>query len=179
MRKAVLIILGLLLAGFFLLQLIPYGRSHSNPPVLAEPSWDSAETRGLAQRACYDCHSNETVWPWYSHIAPVSWLVQNHVDEGREYLNFSEWGQGHREGEEGDEMAEVIYDGEMPVRSYLITHSEARLGEAEKKMLAEGLMITGKGSGEGMGSDLGDHEEGDEGPDEEEEHDENEEKEDD
>ena len=59
---------------FVLIQLAPFGRNHTNPPVVQEPSWDSAETRALAKRACFDCHSNETVWPWYSNIAPVSWL---------------------------------------------------------------------------------------------------------
>ena len=67
---------GLLAIGglFVLIQLVRFGRNHTNPPVAQEPSWDSTETRALAERACFDCHSNETVWPWYSNIAPVSWL---------------------------------------------------------------------------------------------------------
>ena len=79
----------LVVSGLFLLaiQLIPYGRAHANPPVLAEPAWDSPATRDLAVRACFDCHSNETVWPWYSNIAPVSWLVQRDVDGGRNKAN--------------------------------------------------------------------------------------------
>ncbi len=92
-----------LLAGFLLIQLVPYGRNHTNPPVLQEPNWDSPQTRALAQRACFDCHSNETEWPWYSHVAPVSWLVQRDVEEGREKVNFSTWGQGG--AEEGEELA--------------------------------------------------------------------------
>ncbi|HEY5650870.1 MAG TPA: heme-binding domain-containing protein, partial [Acidimicrobiia bacterium] len=84
------------------IQLVPYGRNHSNPPVVQEPAWDSQQTRELAVAACFDCHSNETEWPWYSNIAPVSWALQRDVDEGREELNFSEW---HLE-QEGDDAAE-------------------------------------------------------------------------
>lgn len=142
MRKVVSIILIVLVGGFLLIQLVPYGRNHSDPPVVAEPQWDSPQTRELAQRACFDCHSNETMWPWYSNIAPVSWLVQRDVEEGREHLNFSEWGRGH---EEADEMAEVIYEGSMPPSYFLITHPEARLSEAEKQTLAGGLTAVGGG----------------------------------
>lgn len=146
MRNIVTIIIIVLAGGFILIQLVPYGRDHTNPPVLAEPQWDSAQTRELAQRACFDCHSNETLWPWYSNIAPVSWLVQRDVDEGREHLNFSEWGRGG--GEEADELAEVIYEGTMPPRSFLITHPEARLSDTELQVLARGLATMGGGEGE-------------------------------
>lgn len=129
-----------LLAGFLLIQLVPYGRNHTNPPVLQEPNWDSPQTRALAQRACFDCHSNETEWPWYSHVAPVSWLVQRDVEEGREKVNFSTWGQGG--AEEGEELAEVIHEGEMPLPIFLLTHPEARLSAAEKADLARGLQAT-------------------------------------
>ena len=64
---------------FLVAQLIPFGRSHTNPVVVKEPTWDSPTTRDLAKRACFDCHSNETVWPWYTNIAPVSWLTQRDV----------------------------------------------------------------------------------------------------
>ena len=80
-----------LLMTALVVQVIPYGRDHTNPPVAAEPLWDSPQTRDLAVRACFDCHSNETEWPWYSNVAPISWLVQRDVEEGREELNFSEW----------------------------------------------------------------------------------------
>lgn len=145
LRKLLLIIAAVLVAGFLLLQLVPYGRAHENPPVAAEPNWDSPQTRELAQRACFDCHSNETDWPWYSNVAPVSWLVQHDVDEGRQYLNFSEWGRSG-EGEEAEELYEVIAEGEMPMSNYLITHPEARLTDGEKAALAEGLAITAGGS---------------------------------
>jgi len=112
------------------------GRDHHNPPVVKEPGWDTQQTRNLARRACFDCHSNETRWPWYSHVAPTSWLVQRDVDEGREKLNFSEW---QREQEEADEAAEVVTEGEMPPWFYLPLHSDARLTPAETPDLASGL----------------------------------------
>jgi hypothetical protein len=128
-----------LLGLFVLLQLVPYGRAHDNPPVVQEPNWDSPETRALAVRACYDCHSNESVWPWYSNVAPISWLVQRDVDEGRQHLNFSEWGSG-REAERERELVEVVSEGEMPPAIYLLQHSNARLTDAEKQQLIDGLM---------------------------------------
>lgn len=127
--------------GFLLIQVVPYGRNHSNPPVTGEPNWDSPQTRDLAQRACFDCHSNETVWPWYSNVAPISWLVQHDTEDGRESLNFSTWGHGG-EGDELDEISEVIAEGEMPPAVYLMTHPEAKLTAAEKQALMDGLEAT-------------------------------------
>ena len=72
------------LAVLVAIQFVPYGRAHDNPPPVQEPRWDSARTRALAEVACFTCHSNETRWPWYSHIAPASWLVQRDVEQGRE-----------------------------------------------------------------------------------------------
>src|SRR5579871_1678029 len=91
-----LIAIGVAVALFGLIQLIPFGRQHANPPVLAEPQWDSATTRSLAARACFACHGNQTVWPWYSNVAPVSWLVQRDVDNGRARLDFQQWNQPQR-----------------------------------------------------------------------------------
>lgn len=119
-----------------LIQFVPYGRDHENPTVTAEPAWDSAQTRDLTVRACYACHSNETEWPWYSHIAPVSWLVQHDVDEGRETLNFSEWDRP----QESHEVVEAVREGEMPPRYYELTR--ARLSDAELDELAAGLERT-------------------------------------
>lgn len=161
-------IVGIILIGFVVVQFIPVDRT--NPPVVQEPNWDSPQTRALAERACFDCHSNETKWPWYSKVAPVSWLVAHDVEEGRAALNLSEWGsrpageQGEgggeagegaesgeaeesrgREGGEGievDEIAEVIAEGEMPLWQYLLTHPEARLSQAETQALITGLQAT-------------------------------------
>ncbi len=135
--KSRLKIAALVVAGLFvIIQLVPYGRAHDNPAVVAEPAWDSVATRQLAERACFDCHSNQTTWPWYSNVAPMSWLVQNHVDEGRRELNFSEWSRAF--GEAG-EASEVVREGEMPPRSYTLLHPEAKLTAAEREQLARGL----------------------------------------
>ena len=139
MKKIFLTLLSVLIVGFLLIQLVPYGREHTNPPVLAEPEWDSTQTRTDFMLACGDCHSNETVWPWYSSIAPISWLVQHDVDEGREYLNVSEWGTREFEAEEA---AEVYKEGEMPPIQYYPTHPEARLSAAERSTFMQGLVNT-------------------------------------
>jgi len=143
-RKILLGVIGLVVVGFVLIQLVPYGRAHANPPVQAEPKWDSPQTRELAKRACFDCHSNETVWPWYSNVAPMSWMIQKHVDEGRSKLNFSEW---HRPQREAREAAETVQKGEMPEKSYLPLHPEAILSAQEKQALINGLNATLGSSG--------------------------------
>lgn len=145
----IIFIAGILL--FLLIQLVPYGRAHTNPPVIQEPQWDSPQTRALMGRACFDCHSNLTVWPWYSNIAPISWLVQRDTDQGREKLNFSEWGLGENEA---DDIYEVVAEGEMPPKSYLLSHPEARLNADEKEALLSGILATfGRGEGGGNSED--------------------------
>jgi hypothetical protein len=129
----------ILLALFVLIQFVPYGRDHTNPPVLSEPAWDSARTRELAVTACFDCHSNETIWPWYSNVAPISWLVYKDTIEGRETLNYSEWASCKGEGCDPAEARESILDGEMPLPIYLPTHPEAGLSDVEKQELIDGL----------------------------------------
>ncbi len=121
------------------IQLVPYGRAHSNPPVVKEPAWDRPATRELAQRACFDCHSNQTRWPWYSHVAPVSWFVQHDVDDGRKHLNFSEWQKKYKDA---DDAPEVVTEGEMPLSVYVWMHAEAKLSTEQRKALAEGLATT-------------------------------------
>ncbi len=126
---------------FLVLQLvaIPTLAKQTNPPVVQEPNWDSEQTRSLARRACFDCHSNETRWPIYSRIAPIAWVVTDHVIEGRQALNFSDWGAFD---EEAEEFAEVINEGKMPLPDYLKLHPEARLSAAEKQQLIAGLYAT-------------------------------------
>lgn len=124
------------------IQFVPYGRDHSNPPGGRKIAWDSPRTQQLMTDACMDCHSNETKWPWYSNIAPVSWLVQKDVEDGRRELNLST-GQI-----EVDEMIEAIREGEMPPWQYKPLHPGARLSDQEKQDLIEGLQATfGAGSG--------------------------------
>jgi hypothetical protein len=111
----------------------------TNPPVVREPKWDAPTTRALAVRACFDCHSNATNWPWYASVPFVGWWLQDHVEEGREHLNFSTW---DAPGHEADEAAEVVDEGEMPLSSYVALHGEAALNDAEKKALVAGLQAT-------------------------------------
>lgn len=127
------------LVGLASIQLIPYGRDHSNPPIVAEPDWDSPVTEDLVDRACADCHSNLTRWPWYSNVAPASWLVYRDVVEGREELNFSEMG---RKDNESGKAAKTVEETEMPPLRYTINHPEARLDDAEREALIRGLNAT-------------------------------------
>ena len=134
----VLIIIGV--AVFLLIQLVPYGRDHANPSVVSEPKWDSPQTRMLAERACFDCHSNQTTWSWYSNIAPVSWLVYRDVVDGRRRMNFSDWQRLRLE--EAGEIGSAIAEGEMPPLQYLLMHPSARLSAGEKEQLLNGLTKT-------------------------------------
>ena len=122
-----------------LIQVVPYGHDHENPPVTREPKWDTGQTRDLAERACFSCHSNETYWPWYSHVAPVSWLVQSDVRSGRRDLNFSEWDKPQRHTKD---VGEQIRKGEMPPWYFLPMHPEAKLTGEEKDALMRGLTNT-------------------------------------
>ena len=140
-----------LFALFILIQLVPYGRDHANPPRTQEPKWDSPRMRQTFMRVCKDCHSNETVWPWYSNVAPLSWLAQYDVDEGRSEFNVSEWGRAKNKG---NEAASEVREGDMPPWYYLPPHPEARLTKAEREEFVRGLVLTfgekvekGKGGG--------------------------------
>lgn len=119
------------------LQLVPLSRT--NPPVTREVKWDSPETKALAQRACFDCHSNETTWPWYAYVAPVSMQVVHHVNEGRDRLNFSAWDQPN---ENMEEIAKTLKNGEMPLWDYLLIHTNAKLSADEQTKLIAGLEAT-------------------------------------
>ena len=185
---------GLLAVGLIAIQLIPVNRT--NPPVTAPIKWDSPTTEALARRACMDCHSNETVWPWYSYVAPASWLVYFDVQEARSRLNFSNMtrtngprglensngdlafqfgrilaggggeegpggegqrppgnrtppdgqaqpgGQFPRRGSRENEAVDQIQKGSMPPANYLVLHPEAKLTDAEKKQLIDGLNVS-------------------------------------
>jgi hypothetical protein len=125
------------------IQFVPYGRQHTNPSDGVLASFDSPSTRDLAARACFDCHSNRTQWPWYSSIAPISWRVQRHVDEGREALNFSAFDPTREEvAEAAGEAGETVAEREMPPNDYLLMHPEARLTPVERQALTRGLEAT-------------------------------------
>lgn len=127
-------------ALLILIQLIPYGRSHTNPPTTKEPAWDSPRTRALFMAACGDCHSNQTAWPWYTNIAPVSWLTQQDVDGGRSAFTVSNWDQP-QDLSAGD-AADSIRSGSMPPWFYTPLHSGANLSKTEQQQLIAGLERT-------------------------------------
>lgn len=135
-KKLLSILAGAALVVFVLIQFIPFGREHTNPPTVSEPQWSSPEARALAKESCFQCHSNETNWTWYSNIAPASWLIQWDVNEGRQTFNFSDWNNNPGEM---DEMIEVIQEGEMPPVQYTIFHPSARLNAQEKQDLIQAL----------------------------------------
>jgi len=139
LKKLVIRLLAVVVIGAVLIQLAPYGRDHDNPPVINEPEWSSESDRALVARACFDCHSNETEWPWYSNIAPVSWWTQNHVDEGRDELNFSEWSWDY---DELDEIAESVMEGEMPPGYYENGPRSPNLTSWEREQLIWALVNT-------------------------------------
>jgi hypothetical protein len=97
----------------------------------------SAEVADLLERACQDCHSNKTKYPWYSYIAPVSFWVTHHIDDGKKHFNMSEFGTypAKKAAHKLEEGFEVIENGEMPMDSYTWMHPEAKLTDAEKKVL--------------------------------------------
>ena len=134
------IILGLI-AILVLIQFIRIDKT--NPPVnksidfitLAKPS---EEVQGILVTSCYDCHSNETTYPWYTDVAPLSWWLKHHINEGREHLNFSEWGNytEKRQQHKLEECIEEVNEGEMPLSSYTIMHKDAALSPAQQKALS-------------------------------------------
>ncbi len=121
-------------------QLVPYGRNHENPAVQKEVAWDSQQTKEIFYRACGDCHSNTTKWPWYSKIAPASWLITRDVMEGRSNLNVSMWDV--QKINKGGYAADMVARDKMPPPQYLLAHPEARLSKQEKKIFVQGLEKT-------------------------------------
>lgn len=121
---------------FLLIQLIPVDRS--DPPIVSEINVP-ADVRTVLRSSCYDCHSNETKWPWYSRIAPVAWLVASDVSEGRKELNFSKWGDYSvkKQTKKLKEIRLEINKGDMPPWNYLIIHKEAALSADDKNLLLQ------------------------------------------
>jgi hypothetical protein len=119
-----------------LIQLVPYGRAHTDPKASQQVRFSDARVQRLFNGACADCHSDHTSWPLYSNVAPVSWLVQRDVDEGRSVMNLSEWDKDHPDLEE---VQRVILGGGMPPLQYKVIHGGGRLSSAEKRQLAEGF----------------------------------------
>ncbi len=139
MKKISLILLAVVVL-FIGIQLIPYGKDHTNPRVVSEPQWDSPKTRATFIRLCGDCHSHETVWPKYSNFAPVSWLVQHDVEAGRTHLNISLWGV--QDKNYGVDAANEYEKGEMPPWIYTLPRPENKLSQKEKEEFIKGLKAT-------------------------------------
>jgi len=99
----------------------------------------NSEVAGVLKTACYDCHSNQPTYPWYTNIAPISWWIKHHIDEGSHHLNFSIWGtySEKRKNHKLDECVEMVEEGEMPMSSYTLMHGEAKLIDAQKLQLVE------------------------------------------
>lgn len=137
-RRVLVVLFGLLVVvGVALVLVGNVASAHTNPPVTHTVQWNDPATEQIARRACFDCHSNETRWPWYSYVAPMSFLVARDVEKGRSEMNFSTGREL-----EGDEMAEQIERGKMPPGIYLPLHPEANLSETEKQQLIAGLRAT-------------------------------------
>lgn len=135
-RKPLLALGGLLLIAWAVLQLIPLDMD--NPPVVGEPDWSvvSPDVRALAVDACFDCHSHETDWPWYSKVAPMRVYIWNEVREGRRDLNFSDWAAAPGKIEDIERQIEKDL---MPPWAYTLGHPEARLSASDKQALIDGL----------------------------------------
>jgi mono/diheme cytochrome c family protein len=130
MKRFLKIVLALFAVAFVGIQFVPVART--NPSVVADFD-GNPEIEKLLRRACYDCHSNETHWPWYSAVAPASWIIVRHVEHGREELNFSHWGRMPRtqQDHKREECWEEVESGEMPQTGYVPLHPSARLSEAD------------------------------------------------
>lgn len=121
-----------LFALFVLIQFVPVDRG--DPRIVAVPAdVGPPEVMAVLRRSCFDCHSNETVWPWYGRVAPASWLVARDVRMGRDELNFSTWSamSAKERAEAARESHESAFAGEMPMRIYLLMHPDARLSAAD------------------------------------------------
>lgn len=144
------------LAGALLLaQLVPVSRTN---PQVQEEMPAPPEVRQLLKRSCYDCHSHETRWPWYSHVAPMSWLLAYDVAEGREHLNFSTWNAYDEKDrrENLEEALEEVEEGNMPMTPYLWLHRDAVLSDADRALLKTFVVASG-GEPEGARAEGGHH----------------------
>lgn len=125
---------GVVLAALAAIQLVPVDRS--NPPVTGDLE-APPDVQAILRRACYDCHSHETHWPWYAYVAPLSWRVAGHVHDGRAELNFSEW-SGYPPGRQHKKRQQVwdeVREGNMPLGDYLWLHPDAALTDADRAVL--------------------------------------------
>lgn len=127
--KYALMVLVILLVGVQFVRPARTNPPATNPYPIADPQVES-----ILRRSCFDCHSNETKWPWYSEVAPMSWQIADHVKEGREHMNFSDWNEAKAEKRFG-EICEEIREGKMPIPGYEMLHPEAKLSSADMDAL--------------------------------------------
>jgi Haem-binding domain len=145
--KRVLLAFGIVLIA---IQFVPYGWWHDNPPVVDGAPWPDPAAEAVARSSCYACHSNETDWPLYSYVAPMSWLVRSDVESGRDEFNFSNW---DRSDGDADEAVEMIEDGSMPPDRYTLIHRDASLSAEERDVLVSALLAMGGEDNSGRGGD--------------------------
>ena len=141
MKKKLKWIFGTIIVVFVLLQFTNPPRT--NPPVVRDlmaTNPPPPEIAAMLHTACYDCHSSETRWPWYSRVAPMSWQIAKDVNDGRDNLNFSDWpNDPMRAAKRLEDMSEQIGYGEMPLKKYTLIHTDARLTESQRKELTDWL----------------------------------------
>jgi hypothetical protein len=142
MKRVLKIIVVVLFVGFIVIQF--FRPDFTNPPVVAEQTLEAnvqlpENVRMILSRSCADCHSNATVYPWYSKIQPAAWFLAEHIDQGRRELNFSEWGklENSRKIRKLEEVCEQVESREMPLPSYLWIHRDARMSDEEIKILCD------------------------------------------
>jgi hypothetical protein len=114
---------------------IPYEKPTEQDIFAMENS--NSELEILVKKNCYDCHSNQVNYPWYSSIAPISWFVQDHIEDGRKHMNFSEWGaySNEKKAHKAEEGSEEVEEGEMPLESYAFIHRHANLSQEQRSMI--------------------------------------------
>ena len=141
-KKILKIIAVVFVVGFIAIQFIRPDRT--NLPIVQAETLEAAaqvpeNVRAILKRSCNDCHSNETTYPWYSNISPFSWLLADHIEEGRRELNYSVWNTytAKKKRHKFDEICEQITSGEMPHNQYLWLHADANLSETDKKILCD------------------------------------------
>ena len=139
MKKKILIALPII---FVLIQFVRIDKT--NPKIVTEKDFITVENppkevADIIKTSCYDCHSNETIYPWYSNVAPVSWFLKHHINDAREYFNFSEWKDISTKEKKHlfEEASEEVEKGDMPMFSYLLMHSEAKLSKEQKDLLIQ------------------------------------------
>ena len=140
MKKFLKIILIILLVVFVIIQFLPSGRP-ANQPIVGQDIFEiikiPAEVETLLKNACYDCHSQAVKYPWYSYVAPVSWLIAKDVNMGREHIDFGKWGEltKRKQIKALNEIAEEVEDNNMPIQIYINLHSEADLTDEQRELI--------------------------------------------